>query len=324
MADREELRKLLESELALKVKLLDLTSEGIIVHDLEGNYIYFNDAACAIRGYSREELLQKNVRDLAAPGYEEEVKKRLAELRNTGKVEFEIAQVRKDGAIIYLEIHSSIVDLGQTQVVIGIARDITEKKRIENELKDSELRFRNLTTYSPVGIFMADINGQVQYINTRLSELSGLTPLEASGMGWMKAIHPEDKAQVEALWKKAFQDYGEYKIEFRFRKHDGNVTWIHAAATPLRDESEAVVGYIGNCVDITARKITEEKLRKTQDDLLAIFDSSPAMIFYKDKNIAVRQRRFQVRKSRSNKSRGGTFNFNKELIRVHGCVDIQF
>lgn len=284
MPNKDELIKLLENDQALKVKLMDLTSEGIIVHDLEGNYLYVNDAGCAMRGYSREELMQKNVRDLAAPGYEEVVKKHLAELINTGKTELEVAQVRKDGTMVYLDIHSSVVDLGQTKVVMGVARDITERKRIESDLKDSEARFRNLTTHSPVGIFMTDINGQVQYINSRLSELSGQTPLEASGLGWLNAIHPDDKERVKAQWEKAFQVYQEYQIDFRFRKHDGTIIWVHLATVPFKDENEAVIGYIGNCIDITELTTAGDKLFKAQEELQTIFDSSPALVFYKDKN----------------------------------------
>ena len=152
------LRKQAEIELKLKEQLLDGASDSIFLHDLEGHFIYVNEAACRDRGYEREELQGKDVWALIAPDYAATREKILQDLLAQGEITFESAHVRKDGSVMPVEIHARIIDLGERRLILSVARDITERKRAEAEVKLNEARLASLLRIS-------------QYPSTSIQEL---------------------------------------------------------------------------------------------------------------------------------------------------------
>ena len=123
------LRKQAETELKLKERLLDGASDSIFLHDLEGHFIYLNEAAYRDRGYEREELQGKDIWALISPDYAATREKILQDLHAQGAVTFESAHLRKDGSVMPVEIHARIIDLGERQLILSVTRDITERKR---------------------------------------------------------------------------------------------------------------------------------------------------------------------------------------------------
>ena len=152
------LRKQAEIELKLKERLLDGASDSIFLHDLEGHFIYVNEAACRDRGYEREELRGKDVWALIAPDYAATREKILQDLLAQGEITFESAHVRKDGSVMPVEIHARIIDLGDRRLILSVARDITDRKRAEAEVKLNEARLASLLRIS-------------QYPSTSIQEL---------------------------------------------------------------------------------------------------------------------------------------------------------
>jgi len=151
--------------------------------------------------------------------------------------------------------------------MLGTHTDITERKQMETELKESELRYRILTEYSPVGIFRTDSSGGTVYVNPRWCEISKLSFKEAVGDGWLNAVHPEDKNMLIEGWKKAASEAISSKEEYRFLHKDGTVTWVLGYAVPLKNDLGSVIGYIGTITDITKRKESEEALRLSEAKL---------------------------------------------------------
>jgi len=142
------LRKQAEIELKLKERLLDGASDSIFLHDLEGRFIYVNEAACRDRGYEREELQGKDVWALHCPGLCGPQGKILRDLLAQGEITFESAHVRKDGSVMPVEIRARIIDLGERRLILSVARDITERKRAEAEVKLNEARLASLLRIS--------------------------------------------------------------------------------------------------------------------------------------------------------------------------------
>ncbi|MDD5492080.1 MAG: PAS domain S-box protein, partial [bacterium] len=163
--DLRELREKFEKDMSLKVKILDITPDSVIVHNLAGEIIYINNAGCQVRGYSREEVLNLRMTDLVSPDFAVFAKQQIEMLWANGSADFEALSRRKDGSEYVSEVHAIVCDLGNTKVAIGHGRDITERKKMENELREREERFRNFALMSPVGIFLTDINGEYQYVN---------------------------------------------------------------------------------------------------------------------------------------------------------------
>jgi PAS domain S-box-containing protein/putative nucleotidyltransferase with HDIG domain len=141
-------RKQAEIDLKLKERLLDGASDSIFLHDFAGHFIYVNEAACRDRGYEKEELQGKDVWALIAPDYVATRGKLLQDLQAQGEITFESAHVRKDGSVMPVEIHARIIDLEDRRLILSVARDITDRKQAEAELKLNEARLASLLKIS--------------------------------------------------------------------------------------------------------------------------------------------------------------------------------
>lgn len=152
------LRKQAEIDLKLKERLLDGASDSIFLHDLEGRFIYLNEAVYRDRGYEREELRGRDIWALIAPDYVGTREKLLQDLLAQGDITFESAHVRKDGSVMPVEIRARIIDLGDRRLILSVARDITARKQAEAEVKLNEARLASLLRIS-------------QYPSTSIQEL---------------------------------------------------------------------------------------------------------------------------------------------------------
>ncbi len=135
-----------------------------------------------------------------------------------------------------------------------------EQKVIERtaDLQKSEDRFRSLSASAPIGIFHTDPAGLCLYVNPCWQEIAGLPFDQAKGESWSQAIHPEDRAAVFAEWKGVTGAGRELSREFRFRRPDGEIRWVHTRSKPLLAEDGAVAGHVGTVEDITERRRVEE------------------------------------------------------------------
>jgi len=145
--------------------------------------------------------------------------------------------------------------------------DITARIRSEAALRESEARFRTLASHAPVGIFMSKLNGDAIYVNESWCDMAGMTPAQAMGKGWLKAVHPEDRRRVTSEWRRSLKLNDSSRAEFRFRRPDGSVAWIHGFASRLNDPEGQISGYIGTASDITGRKLAEEALQRAHNEL---------------------------------------------------------
>jgi diguanylate cyclase (GGDEF)-like protein/PAS domain S-box-containing protein len=119
---------------------------------------------------------------------------------------------------------------------------------------------RALTANTPYGVFRSNADGGCVYVNERWCSLAGLLPEQAQEDGWTEALHPDDFERVTAEWREAREAGRDSVVESRFRRPEGTVSWIEGYATALRDERGAILGWVGTCLDLTARKETEEAL----------------------------------------------------------------
>jgi len=124
------------------------------------------------------------------------------------------------------------------------------------ELREREQRFRTLSACSPIGIFETDTKGHCLYVNPRWELITGFTLQDAIGEGWLRALHPGDYATVVAGWNEVLGEGGEFNMEFRFQTPRGDVRWVRARSTPVRNDV-GITGHVGTVEDVTERKRTE-------------------------------------------------------------------
>jgi PAS domain S-box-containing protein/diguanylate cyclase (GGDEF)-like protein len=133
---------------------------------------------------------------------------------------------------------------------------------------------RALTRHTPYGIFRSDAEGKCVYVNDRWCELSGLSPEQALGDGWIAALHPEDLARVLDEWGDASRDGRDSTVEYRFLRPDGGISWIEGFATSLHGEQTAG-GWVGICLDLTAKKQADEALLRAGERFRMAFENAP-------------------------------------------------
>lgn len=142
-------------------------------------------------------------------------------------------------------------------------------------LGSSEELFRALTAHTPVGVFVSNADGKCIYVNDRWCELAGLAVEQALGDGWAVALHPDDFDRVLGEWAEASAGGRDSIVEYRFVRPDGGVSWIQGFATALRGGDGQVAGWVGTCLDLTARKEAEAAIVRESERFRAAFDGAP-------------------------------------------------
>ena len=170
---------------------------------------------------------------------------------------------------------------GPARIVVT-HQDITEPYFAHKLLRESEEKFRGLTSLAPVGIFLTDAAGTCTYANPRWCELAGMSPEAALVADWFYGVHPQDRRLVASGWQKTVATGGNWGQEFRLQSPSGDVTWVHSVATAIRDPAGQVSGYVGINLDISKRKRAEDALRLNQERYRNLFDQCPVAVWEGD------------------------------------------
>jgi PAS domain S-box-containing protein len=154
--------------------------------------------------------------------------------------------------------------LSPTGAVVGsaaIVRDVTEERRIRQDLQETDARFRNMADASPVLLWMARADGLCTFFNQTWLEFTGRTLEDEWGVGWAENVHFEDFELCMSTYLEAFNERRIFEMEYRLRRRDGEYRWILDRGTPRYAPEGNFAGYIGSCIDITERRKLEADLR---------------------------------------------------------------
>ncbi len=137
-----------------------------------------------------------------------------------------------------------------------------------HELRNSEERFRSLSARAPIGILLTDEGGSACYANEHLQRLAGRSSDDLMGLAWTDAVDAADRDDVIRVFRHAIRASGEFEMEFRLGRADGEETWCRALACPLRDAERKVTGFILTFVDVTAQRMAQQEMAKARDEAL--------------------------------------------------------
>ena len=272
ITERRLVEEALEQE-ELRIRAITHSiQDAILMMNPNGNISFINPATEKMFGYKGDELIGKNLHILLAPRrYQTDYENAIAEFFMTGKGNalgktLELGAIQKNGQEISIELSLSALKFQDGWYGVGIIRDISARKKAEEELKESQQLFKNLAQVSPVGIFRTKADGYTTYVNPRWSELSGITPEEALGYGWLKAVHPEDRDRLGTNWNNDVNFQHSSSAVYRFLRPDGSIVWVLGNAVP-EIEDNIISGFIGTITDITERKQAEEEISKLNEGL---------------------------------------------------------
>jgi PAS domain S-box-containing protein len=167
-------------------------------------------------------------------------------------------------------VHSSatvlIDEAAQPVRMVGVSQDITERKQAEATLRESEERFRNMADTAPVMIWVTGSDKPFKFVNKTWLDFTGRAMSQEMGDGWEDCVHPNDLERCLAKYTAAFDAQCGFQMECRLRRFDGEYRWLLNTGSPRYREGE-FTGYIGSCIDVTERKVMEERLRANEAQL---------------------------------------------------------
>ncbi len=244
--------------------LFENAQDPIYVHDLNGVYISVNRAAEELAGFTRAEIVGKNFADFMAPEYVEQIRANLKKkLEGEGLTAYEIELRAKNGRSIPVEVSTRLIYQNGIAVgVQGMARDITERKLAEEELRKSREQYELAVEGSNDGLWDWNMLTNEVYFSPRWKSMLGYQDHEFENcfVAWENALHPDDHARALATIE-AYVDgrTPHYALEHRLRHQDGTYSWILARGAILRDASGKPYRMSGSHTDINERKRAESE-----------------------------------------------------------------
>jgi PAS domain S-box-containing protein len=197
---------------------------------------------------------------------------------------WEFRKVRKDGTILWVrETVRPVEDDGGVLVALIACEDITERKRVEEALRESESRFRTMADTAPTLIWMSGLDKLCTYFNQVWLDYTGRTMEQELGNGWADGVHQEDFDRCRKTYAEAFDRREPFQMEYRLRKADGQYGWVFDKGVPRYLPSGEFAGYIGTCIDMTERKWAEAALQASDVFTRAVLNSLSAHVCVLDK-----------------------------------------
>jgi PAS domain S-box-containing protein len=254
-------------ELKLKEEALHLTrfsvdhAEGLFFWiKQDGKIIDFNKTVIKKLGYTGEKLYQMSFFDICCDSDLKVYSDIRTKAKQNKSFALELALVTNVNKIIEMEIEFNYLEFEGEEYYCAIARDITERKKANAILLESEARFRNLADTAPVMIWMTDSSRLCNYCNKPWLEFTGRSFEEELGYGWSELIHPEDKSACIENFEDAFNKKIDFNSEYRLKRHDGQYRWFLNTGVPRFTTDGNFLGYIGSCIDITEIKRSREQV----------------------------------------------------------------
>lgn len=260
-----------------EAEILESVGDCFIALDNDYRFVYFNRCAEDYFEVKREEVLGKVLWE-AFPAEKGEIflEKYREALKTQEIIRLEAPSVVKENRWLSIDIYPSEKGLSI------YFRDITTRKEAEEKLRESEERFRNMADHAPVMVWITEKDASCSYLSQSWYEFTGQTPETGLGFGWLDAVHPDDAKMSHDIFVAANEKSQPFRLEYRLRRKDGEYRWAIDSAQPRFAKDGNFLGYIGSVIDITERKLAEEKLKASENQLRVVTDSIPALISYID------------------------------------------
>ena len=254
--------------------IIDTALDAVITMDAQGTITGWNKQAEVMFGWSKGEVIGQHMADLIIPEQQRMAHQRgLRHFLATGdgpilQRRVEVTAVRRNGVEFPVELEVSPMRPGRDWIFSAFIRDITDSKRAEQKLRESELHLRQMTETIPEMLWSATPEGAIDYCNARVLDYTGFSAEEIMGNGWTSILHPDDVDHAARVWRSCVTTRAPYRVEVRtLHAADHTYRWCVTSALPLLDEQGRIIKWYGTVVDMDDWKQAQEELRNTQADL---------------------------------------------------------
>jgi two-component system CheB/CheR fusion protein len=262
--------------LAEQARLLDLSNDAIIVRDVHNRILYWNRGASELYGWTREEAIGQDLHTLLKTEFEAPLAKLVAVLHERERMEGEVVQVARDGRRITLLCRWALDrdPQGRPGSILTTYNDITERKRMEQALRESERDFRAIFEGSSVGKAQVDpMTRRFLRVNAALCAITGYTEAELLALTVDDLTRPDDRERDRELFDRLVQGKASYQLEKRYVRNDGRLVWVTVTGNVIQAADGQPVRTVAVIQDITARKRAEEALRVSEAKYRTLFET---------------------------------------------------
>ncbi len=273
---RNMAERLRESERHYRT-LFDSAGDAIFIHSPDGSILEVNQTACERLGYSREELLGMSIRDIGSPEDPRFSPEPAVELIRNGSLSFETVHIGKDGSPISIEASCRLIEYGGREAVLSIARDVSDRRRTEDALRESEEKYRHLFEMESDAIVLIDKeDGRILEANRAMENLYGFTREELLQLRNVDLSAEPDQTRTATVKQLT-------SIPVRYhRKKDGTIFPVEIRASHLTWISRPV--HVAAIRDITERMQAQKEMERQRQFLRNIIDSNPNHIYVLDRD----------------------------------------
>jgi diguanylate cyclase (GGDEF)-like protein/PAS domain S-box-containing protein len=282
-AHRQVDDKLRKSEARYRT-ILDTAFEAIVTITPDGIVRWFNHGAERIFGYRAEEVIGQPVTLLMPERYRELCVAGLHRYLRTGEARVvggttELVGLRKDGSEFPIEMSLGETHENGERLFTGVIRDVTERKRAESALRESEQRFRGSFESAATGMALVGTDGRFLRVNKSLCEIFGYPERELLGKIFQEITYPDDlEVDLEHLRRLVAGEVRTYQTEKRYLHKDGHVVWALLSVSVVHDEEDEPLYFISQIQDVTEHKKVEKVIKESEERFRSLVQNSSDII----------------------------------------------
>jgi PAS domain S-box-containing protein len=263
-------------------KIYQQVATGIAITDWQGVFQECNPAYCALLGYTEKELRTIDFVSLIHPEDREANVVQVRRLRVGEIPSFEIENryIHKNGEPVWVRKFVSVLhgEEGEPTHLIALVTNVTERKRAEEAINESEMRYRRIVETTNEGVWLLDSKLHTSYVNRQMAGMLGYEPGDMVGRSVFDFYFSEDVDHKRQVLTRREQGVRE-QLEERLRRRDGSELWVRMSATPVVREDCEFDGAFAMVCDITERKLAEEAIKESEQRFRLVADSAPVMIW---------------------------------------------
>jgi len=248
--------------------IFENAADGILLADVETKKFYMgNHEICQMLGYDSQELTTLSAMDIHP---EQDTLRVMEQFGKQARGEITLAKdipaKKKDGSVFYADVNSFSITLDGKKYLMGIFRNVSERKQAENTIKESEARYRTLVEQLPAVTYIASLDEKstTLYVSPQIKDLTGFTAEEYKSDPdiWRKQLHPNDRDRVLKTVHRSHAEKEPFVVEYRIIAKNGSVVWFRDEAVIVKDEKNQPLFLQGVMHDITRHKQADEEIRK--------------------------------------------------------------